>query len=99
MLSPLMRMNATGTIDVGRRQLDATLKPRLVGSLSGQGGAADLTGLELPIRLSGPWSEPQLSADIDAVLKDPDKAVETLKELGKQLDDSGLGDVLRKLFK
>ena len=99
MLSPLMRMAATGTIDIGRRQLDATLKPRLVGSLSGQGGAADLTGLELPIRLSGPWSEPQLSADIDFVLKDPDKAVETLKELGKQLDDSGLGDVLRKLFK
>lgn len=99
MLSPLMRMTAAGTIDVGRRQLDATLKPRLVGSLSGQGGAADLAGLEVPIRLSGPWSEPELNADIDSVLKDPDKAVETLKELGKQLDDSGLGDVLRKLFK
>ncbi|HXF54320.1 MAG TPA: AsmA family protein [Hyphomicrobiaceae bacterium] len=98
MLSPLMRLTATGTVDLGRRQLDATLRPRLVGSLSGQGGAQDLAGLELPIRLSGPWSEPQLSADIDAVLKDPDKAVEAIKEIGKQLDGSGLGEVLRKLL-
>jgi len=98
MLSPLMRLTATGTVDLGRRQLDATLRPRLVGSLSGQGGAQDLAGLELPIRLSGPWSEPQLSADIDAVLKDPDKAVEAIKQIGKQLEESGLGEALRKLL-
>jgi AsmA protein len=98
MLSPLMRMTATGTVDIGQHRLDATLRPRLVGSLSGQGGVRDLTGLELPVRLSGPWSDPQLSADIDAVLKDPDKAVEAIKQLGKQLEDSGFGEALRKLL-
>jgi AsmA protein len=98
MLSPLMRLTATGTVDIGRHQLDATLKPRLVGSLSGQGGVRDLSGLELPVRLSGPWSDPQLSADIDAVLKDPDKAVESIKQIGKQLEESGLGEALRKLL-
>jgi AsmA protein len=93
-----MRMTATGTVDIGQHRLDATLKPRLVGSLSGQGGIRDLSGLELPVRLSGPWSDPQLSADIDSVLKDPDKAVEAIKQIGKQLEDSGFGETLRKLL-
>jgi AsmA protein len=98
MLSPLMRLTATGTVDIGQRQIDATLRPRLVGSLAGQGGVRGLTGIEVPVRLSGPWEEPQLSADIDAVLKDPDKTVEAIKQIGKQLDESGVGEVLRKLF-
>jgi len=98
MLSPLMRLTATGNVNIPQRQLDATLRPRLVGSLSGQGGVQNLTGLELPVRLTGPWSDPQLSADIDAVLKDPDKAVEAIKQIGKQLEDSGFGEALRKLL-
>jgi AsmA protein len=98
MQSPLMRLAATGTVDIGQQQLDATLRPRLVGSLSGQGGVRDLTGLEIPVRLSGPWNDPQLSADIDAVLKDPDKTIDAIKQIGKQLQDSGVGEALRKLF-
>jgi AsmA protein len=89
MLSPLLRMSGAGIVDIGQRTIEATLRPRLVGSLAGQGGAADLSGLELPVKVSGPWTRPEISPDMGAVLKDPDKAVETLKELGRQLKKEG----------
>ena len=36
-LSPLMRLTGAGTVNLGQRQIDAELRPKLVGSLAGQG--------------------------------------------------------------
>lgn len=98
LLSPLIRMGGNGTVDIGQQTIEATLRPRLVGSLTGQGGDVDLTGLELPVKVSGPWSRPEITADMGAVLKDPDKAIETIKELGRQLKKKGGLDKLIERF-
>ena len=51
MLSPLMRLSGSGNTDLGRRLLDMILRPRLVASLSGQGGQRDIAGIEVPVRV------------------------------------------------
>jgi AsmA protein len=72
---PDVRMNGAGTSDLGKRQLDFSLKPRL----APVAGKPD-SGIEIPLRLTGSWDAPRLSPDIDAVLKDPNKAVDAVRE-------------------
>ena len=89
-------------LDLGQRQIDATLRPKLVGSLIGQSGTAaaagELAGLELPVRIRGPWERPQVTPDIDSVLKNPGQAVDALRELGRQIQQKGKGGGLDKLI-
>ena len=60
--------------------------------LSGQSGAAgDLTGLELPIKIKGPWERPQVGPDVDGLLKNPGQAVNTIREIGRQLQQGKSG--------
>lgn len=80
--SPLLRLTGAGTVSLPPRTIDYTVKPKLVASLEGQQGAADLSGLEIPVRISGPWEKPKYEPDLKGV--DTNKVVETVKELGKK---------------
>ena len=44
------------------------------------------------MRIRGPWERPAIVPDLDAVLKDPGKAVEAVKEIGRQLQSKGVID-------
>lgn len=95
MFGPLLRVGGAGQIALPSRSIDYTLRPRLVASIEGQGaadkGATDkLTGIEVPLRIVGPLSDPDIKPDVDGLLKDPAKTVETVKEIGKQLKGSEL---------
>lgn len=102
MVSPLMRVGGSGRILLVAREIDYTLKPRLVASLIGQGAgdkpAEPSKGIEVPIRITGTWEQPSLNADVGAILEDPDKAVEAVKEIGRALGGKKTGDFLDKLF-
>ena len=100
-LNPHVRLTGAGTANLGQRQVDVTLRPRIVGAPSGQAGpnpaAGDLSGLELPVRIRGPWEQPQIRADMDSLLKNPGQAMETIREIGKQLQQGKSGS-LNKLI-
>ena len=93
LIGPLLRMTGSGQIDLPAKQLNYTVKPKLVASLEGQGGEAGLKGLEIPVLIKGPWDNPQFIPDLTAMLNDPNQAVETVKELGKQF--KGIGKKLK----
>ena len=59
--SPLLRVGGEGRFDLPAQTLDYVLRPTLVGTLAGQGGeqAAALKGLTVPVRISGPFAQPQ----------------------------------------
>ena len=88
LLSPQLRITGAGTASLGDRTMDYTLRPKLVGQPAVQGGPADATGLEIPVKLTGSWDKPTVAPDIDGVLKNPDQAVDTLKQLGKQFKEN-----------
>ncbi len=88
LLSPQLRITGAGTATLGDRTMDYTLRPKLVGQPAVQGGPADATGLEIPVKLTGSWDKPTVAPDIDGVLKNPDQAVDTLKQLGKQFKEN-----------
>lgn len=98
LISPLLRVTGAGDIQLPPRTIDYTLKPKLVASLQGQSNQDALSGLEIPVRISGPWSNPKYDADLKGVLSDPDKTVETVKELGKRFKGKNAGEIVDELF-
>ncbi|HUC60715.1 MAG TPA: AsmA family protein [Alphaproteobacteria bacterium] len=63
MQSPLLRLTGAGSADIPRRTVDYTLKPKLVASLSGQGGAASVSGITIPVRVTGSWDKIHYAPD------------------------------------
>jgi len=81
LLGPLIRVTGKGSVDLLRRRLDYKVEPKLVATLEGQGGKENLTGLPVPVVVSGAWTAPKIYPDIKGVLQDPKAAYETLRKM------------------
>lgn len=82
--SPMLRVAGAGAVQMPQRTLDYTVKPKIVASLEGQQGAANVSGIEVPVRITGSWDKPSYEPDLKALLADPNKAIDTVKQIGKQ---------------
>jgi AsmA protein len=82
--SPLLRLAGSGDIDLGANSIDYLIKASVVASSSGQGGKdlAELRGVTVPVKVSGPLDAPRFRADLRATVGDAVKqrAEEELKE-------------------
>ena len=95
--SPLLRLNALGTADLVSEKLNFKVRPKVVGTLKGQGDAEKRSGLTVPLLVEGTFSKPEYSADFSALaseetlkqaISDPEgtkKKIKDLEETGKSL--------------
>ena len=111
LVGPLLRLSGAGQINIPQKSLDYQLKPKLVASLEGQGGGA-LDGIEVPLNVKGPWASPSITPDLQSLLANPEKTVETakkmfesftkggggIKDLQKKIEGGDVGAVLKGLF-
>lgn len=98
MVSPLLRVTGAGAVHLPPRTVDYTVKPKIVASLQGQQSTQGLNGLEIPVRISGAWSKPKIEPDLKGVLSDPNKAMETVKEIGKQFKGKNANEIVDQLL-
>ncbi|HXW27271.1 MAG TPA: AsmA family protein [Xanthobacteraceae bacterium] len=82
---PFVRVAGSGTVDLIEQTLDFRLDPKLVGSPAGQGGGAESWNVGVQVIARGPWSKPQIYADLPGILSNPQAALEKLKPLEKNL--------------
>jgi AsmA protein len=56
--SPFLRLGGEGTVDIGQSRIDYLARATVTGTAKGQDGAdlAALKGLQVPVRLSGPFA-------------------------------------------
>lgn len=67
MASPLLRVTGHGSVDLVQKLLDYHIKPRVVGTLKGQGDAVPLRkGLSVPLHISGPFESLKIQPEINA---------------------------------
>lgn len=69
MLSPLLRVAGAGEFNLVDQTMDYRLNPRAVASLAGQGGDDSLTGITVPVRVRGSFTDPAFSVDFEAVVR------------------------------
>lgn len=82
--APLFRLGGKGDIDIGNSRLDYVTKAAVVATAEGQGGAelAELRGISVPVRLSGPFDKLTYQVDYAAVAAElaKSRAGQKLKE-------------------
>lgn len=90
MASPLFRLTGQGDVDLAGKTLDFHVKPRLVGTLVGQGDTAAVRkGLSVPLHILGPFASPKVSVEVD--VKSLMENVDTIRDVlkGGQGEEKG----------
>ena len=72
MKAPILRLSkgdSRGDIDIGNERINYVAKPSVVRSLKGQGGADldSLSGVAIPVKISGTFADPKYNLDYAAV--------------------------------
>jgi AsmA protein len=69
--APLLRVGGKGMADLNLEEVDYLVNAKLVGTSKGQdGGSADeLAGLTIPVRIKGPFTQPEIDVQLDEMLK------------------------------
>jgi hypothetical protein len=90
MTSPLLKVAASGKVDLVQSTIDMLANPEIVAGAEGKGGANDLAGLSVPIRIEGPLDAPKIKPEIKGMFASPEQANKTVKQIG---------EVIKKKFK
>ncbi|MFH1045188.1 MAG: AsmA-like C-terminal region-containing protein, partial [Pseudomonadota bacterium] len=99
--SPLLRLGGEGDIDIGNESLNYLIKATVVAAVAGQGGKelAELKGVTVPVKLSGPFTAPQYKIDFSGIAAGAAKAVvENKKEEIKAKAQDQVQNKLKGLF-
>lgn len=95
--SPLLRIAGKGQVNLPGESVDYLLTTELVKSLQGQGGAQDLAGLPIPVRIKGKLTEPGYSVDLQSVMQSKVKQ-EAQKKIESAIEEKG-GEKVKGLLK
>lgn len=81
--SPLLRVDGKGQANLVSEQIDYVVNATLVASAEGQGGTelADLSGVAVPIKVSGTFDDPSFAPDVAGIA-----TARAKKELQKQFE-------------
>jgi AsmA protein len=86
--APLLRVGGEGIANINSEMVDYLVNAKLVGTIEGQQGDSSdqLAGLEIPVRIKGPFSDPDIDVQLEEMLKAKvDAEKEKLKaEIAKQ---------------
>ena len=94
MLAPLFRLTGAGTVPMPAQTVDYAAEAKLVPTIQGQGGTDALAGVPIPIRVTGPWSNPAYRIDWAGVFRsiaaDPARLKALPGDLGKAAQGFGV---------
>lgn len=88
LLSPLIRVAGAGTVNMPPKTLNYRVEPKLVASLEGQGAAGGAQGIEVPILITGSWSNPRFAPDLASMIQNRENIESTIKSIR---EDKGRG--------
>jgi AsmA protein len=74
--TPMLQVTGAGSATLPTRSLDYMMKPKLTAA----GGA----GIEIPVKMTGSWERPTIQPDLGTAMKNPDAAINTIRQLGEQ---------------
>lgn len=87
MQSPLLKIKAAGTVNLVEDSLDILTHPEIVAGPEGRGGANDLAGLRIPVRIEGPLRDPRIRPELGGLFADPETAGRTVNQIGEVLQN------------
>ena len=96
LLSPLIRVTGAGTANMPKKTLDYRVEPKLAATLEGQGGSTEAKGIEVPILITGSWSNPRFAPDLKSMIQNRENIKQTIDSIkedkGKSLLKGLMGE-------
>ncbi len=86
--SPLLKVSATGTVNIPQGTIDLLANPEIVAGSEGKKGGNDLAGLSVPVRIEGPLDRATIRPEISGI---------SAEQAGKAVNK--IGEALQKKFK
>jgi AsmA protein len=86
MASPLLKVAASGSVDLTNSTISMVANPEIVAGSEGQSGANDLAGLSVPVRIEGPLDRPAIRPELKGMFANPEKAGKAVNKIGKALE-------------
>ncbi len=85
--NPFIRISGTGDIDLPKTTVNLQIKSKMVASSQGQAADSDSSGVEIPIKITGPFHDIKIRPDVSSGAKDKvkDKVKDKLKDKLKGL--------------
>tara|TARA_R110000737_G_scaffold67209_2_gene95272 strand:- start:210 stop:2138 length:1929 start_codon:yes stop_codon:yes gene_type:complete len=85
--NPFIRVSGSGDIDLPKTNVNLQIKSKLVGSVQGQASEVSSSGIEIPIKITGPFHQIKIRPDVSSGAKDKvkDKVKDKLKDKLKGL--------------
>lgn len=94
LLSPLIRVTGAGTANMPQKTLNYRVEPKLAASLEGQGGSSEVKGIEVPILITGPWSNPRFAPDLKSIIQNRENIQNTIKSIKEDRGKGLLNELL-----
>ena len=102
MTSPLLKVTGRGTVDMVTSTLDFLTQPEIVAGPEGKGGANNLAGLSIPVRIEGPFEHPTIRPEIKGMFSSPEQASKTVNQIGdvlqKKLKGKPVGEAIGRIL-
>lgn len=94
LITPNARLTGAGVVQLPARTLAYDVRAKVSGSGASpqQGAVVNFSNIEIPLRIEGPWDKPVIG------LKGQEQIVESIKQIGKNLKNPEVQDVLRGLL-
>ena len=93
-MSPLLRINGAGKVNLPKEGIDYGLKVSIVGTSTGQQGKdlSELKGLTIPVKITGSFDKPKPTVDLASLFKQ--KATDEVKTKVEEKLKGKLGNIL-----
>ena len=102
MVSPLLKVTGRGTVDMVTSSLDFLTQPEIVAGPEGRGGANNLAGLSIPVRIEGPFDDPAFKPELKGLFSSPEQAGRTINQIGdvlqKKLKGKPVGEAIGRML-
>jgi AsmA protein len=92
LISPRVQVNGSGTVGLAQRSIDYTARMRIVGGTPSPGALVSIGNLDIPVRIEGSWSKPNLS------VAGQENLAATVKQIGKNLKSQEVQDAIKGLL-
>ncbi len=66
--NPLLWVTGAGSLNIPNRTIDFRFVPKAVATIEGQGSRRDVTGISVPVIVSGSWDNPTFAPDVGSII-------------------------------
>ena len=93
LVSTHLQLNGEGTLDLGPRQIDYTVRAKVGSGAPEPGAVVNVGSLEVPVGIVGPWERPTFT------IKGQEQLTGALKQIGKNLKSQDVKDAIKGLLR